>query len=151
MSAAQVAQATQSDEQQTTLKGTVVNASRMPHQSRARLLSRQSFRHAYRRGRTFEFALPSNGQNFTGEFFEGGQSRQQSSFAPAASFSFMARKPGFFDDPDDRRQPETTSGSEITIPLMPEDLIKGRVISSEADPPSGIRVQLFSGVCRTES
>jgi hypothetical protein len=55
-----------------------------------------------------------------------------------------ARKPGFLDDPNGGSQAELTSGSEITIRLLPEALIKGRVVSSETDPAMGIVVQLYS-------
>jgi hypothetical protein len=56
----------------------------------------------------------------------------------------MARKPGFLDDPYDSRQIQATPSGEITIPLMPEAVIKGRVVISESDPASEITVQLFS-------
>ncbi len=145
MSAAQVAQATQSDEQQTTLKGTVVNSVTHAPISRALVYTPDNRFAMLTDGEGhFEFTLPSNGQNFTGEFFEGGQPRQQYVLRAGGSFSFMARKPGFLDDPDDRRQPETTSDGEITISLMPEGLIKGRIVSSEPDLPSGIVVQVLA-------
>src|SRR3981081_1450038 len=55
-----------------------------------------------------------------------------------------ARKPGFLDDPSEIRPPEASPGSERTISLMPEALIKGRVILSTADVAIGVNVQIFS-------
>jgi len=58
---------------------------------------------------------------------------------------FMARKPGFLDDPTGRmKQLEAPPGGELTIPLMPEGLITGRVLLSEGDAPTNVNVQLFS-------
>ena len=82
---------------------------------------------------TFSFAVP--GQGGTAGFgFNGGN-----------LLGLTARKPGYLNDPNDRRLAET-SGTELTmtIPLMPEALIKGRVITSDADPTPGIAVQLYA-------
>lgn len=58
---------------------------------------------------------------------------------------FMARKPGFLDDPNGRMsQLETPPGGELTITLMPEGLITGRVLLSEGDAPTNVNVQLLS-------
>jgi hypothetical protein len=56
----------------------------------------------------------------------------------------MARKPGFLDDRNGRAQIRVSPGSDITIPLTPEALIKGRVSLSTDEPTRGINVQLFS-------
>jgi hypothetical protein len=56
----------------------------------------------------------------------------------------MARKPGFLDDSNERRQVEASPGSELTISLIPEALIKGRVILSTGDAATGINVQIFT-------
>jgi hypothetical protein len=56
----------------------------------------------------------------------------------------IARKPGFLDDPNDSRPIQTAPDGEFTISLMPEALIKGRVVVGEDDPASEITVQLFS-------
>ncbi len=56
----------------------------------------------------------------------------------------IARKPGFLDDQTGRRQVEVSAGTEITIPLMPEGLIKGRITLPAADPVRSIDVQLMS-------
>ncbi len=83
----------------------------------------------------FEFTLPATGSE-GGSRIEG----QHPTFAP---LDLIARKPGFLDDPN-RNRPEATPGNEITIPLLPEAVIKGRVTTSDADPALGITVQLYS-------
>jgi hypothetical protein len=60
------------------------------------------------------------------------------------TLSLRARKPGFLDDPNQGRQIEARAGSELTIALLPEALIKGRIAISPTDPAIGINVQLFS-------
>jgi hypothetical protein len=56
----------------------------------------------------------------------------------------MARKPGFLDDPNERRPVAVSPGTEITLSLMPEGLIKGRVTSSAADPANRVNVMLYT-------
>src|SRR5260370_18482969 len=56
----------------------------------------------------------------------------------------MARKPGFLDDPNQGSQVEASPGRERTISLMPESVIKGRVILSATDAAIGANVQIFS-------
>jgi hypothetical protein len=93
----------------------------------------------------FEFALPKAGIGNTGMTSFEGQPRQVWSVAGAGGpFWLMARKPGFLDDPFDNRQVQASAGGDLTIPLMPEAVIKGRVVVSEADPASEIPVQLLS-------
>ena len=59
-------------------------------------------------------------------------------------FWLKAKKPGFLDIPNPTRQVEPSSDNEITISLMPEALISGRVMLSATDPAFGISVQIFS-------
>ena len=122
---AQAFQQPQPDEQPTSIKGTVVNAIIHTPIARALVFSPDNRLAALTDGEgNFSFSLPKPEINGVG---------------------LTARKPGFLNDPHDRRQAET-SGSElsVTIPLIPEALIKGRVISSDADPTQGITVQLYS-------
>jgi len=56
----------------------------------------------------------------------------------------LARKPGFLDDPRDRRETRAIAGRDVTIALLPEGLIKGRVTLSTGEPATGVIVQLFS-------
>jgi len=130
----------QSEDKPSTVRGTVVNAMTRAPISRALVYSPDNRLATFTDGEGyFEFALPKVGNGSERSFidhppYQGGL------------LGLMARKPGFLDDPKDRRQAETISGSDltITIPLLPEALIKGRVIQSEADPALGITVQLFS-------
>jgi hypothetical protein len=122
------------DEQPTSIKGTVVNAITRAPIARALVFSPDNRLAALTDGEgNFSFDLPKPESNAVSGFNGG-------------LLGLTARKPGFLNDPYDRRQAEGTSNNEltITIPLMPEALIKGRVISSEADPTPGITVQLFS-------
>jgi hypothetical protein len=69
--------------------------------------------------------------------------------------SLSARKPGFLDDPDGTSHSEASPGAELTISLLPEGLIKGRVNLSAPEAAAGITVQVFSrqvtdGVARWE-
>jgi hypothetical protein len=91
----------------------------------------------------FEFALPkpksdsdsANGNGY--QTWTGTNSYQR--------LWFMARKPGFLEDPIGRmEQLETPQGGELTIPLIPEGLITGRILLSEGDAPTNANVQLFS-------
>ena len=55
-----------------------------------------------------------------------------------------ARKPGFLSDPDQQQGEEMALGSEPTISLIPEGLIKGRVSLPSSDAAFGIDIDLFS-------
>jgi hypothetical protein len=56
----------------------------------------------------------------------------------------MARKPGFLDDQNHGTQIPASPGRELTISLLPEALIKGRIVLSGNDSAIGIDVQLVS-------
>ena len=65
----------------------------------------------------------------------------------------QVRKPGFLDDPNGRSNVEVSPGNEVAVYLVPEAIIKGRIMLSTAEPASGITVQVFlkqlqSGVYR---
>jgi hypothetical protein len=60
------------------------------------------------------------------------------------SFWLSARRPGFLDEPGESTQVRASPGSEITISLLPEGVIKGRVMLSTGDAAAGIPLQLFS-------
>jgi hypothetical protein len=60
------------------------------------------------------------------------------------SFWLSARRPGFLDEPGENTQVGASPGSELTISLMPEGGIKGRVSLSSGDAAAGINLQLFS-------
>jgi hypothetical protein len=139
------AQTQQSDESPSTVHGTVINAVTHAPLSRALVYSPDNrFAMLTDGDGHFEFALPKEGLGNTGTTFEG-QPRAVWSVAGAGGpFWLMARKPGFLDDPNDNRQVQTSGSGDVTIPLMPEAVIKGRVVVSATDPASEIPVQLLS-------
>ncbi len=76
--------------------------------------------------------------------FTDGEGHFEFSLPKAADVvQFMARKPGFLERQNGGNAVEASPGSELTIPLIPEGLIKGRVTVSAADPARGVNVQLF--------
>ncbi len=89
----------------------------------------------------FEFALPkptdSQATNTNGPY-----RTYDNSTAPAW---FMARKPGYLDDPSGRmQQTASASGGTITIALVPEALIKGRALLNGGEATVGLNVQLLA-------
>jgi len=67
-------------------------------------------------------------------------------FSNQSRFTFccvQARKPGFLSDPDQQQGVEIALGSEPTISLIPEGLIKGRVSLPSSDAAVGIDIDLF--------
>jgi hypothetical protein len=97
----------------------------------------------------FEFNIPrqeSNqsplaGLNSTTVYYgTGGQAVTSFNVAGAVT----ARKPGFLPDPNEGLQNmPTRSGEEITIPLVPEALIVGRVVLPSSDGATPIQLQLY--------
>lgn len=61
-------------------------------------------------------------------------------------FPLIARKPGFLDTPDQISAPISSSDNDVTISLMPEGIVKGRVTSAGDDAVGGLIVQIFSRV-----
>jgi hypothetical protein len=139
------AQGLQPDDQPGTVRGVVVNAVTLAPISRALVYSPDNHFATLTDGEGhFEFALPKAvGVNEGMTFFEG-QPYQIRSGGAGGQVSLFARKPGFLDDPNGMRQAQAAPDGEITIPLLPEALIKGRVVVSEADPVLGVTVQLWS-------
>jgi hypothetical protein len=131
-------------EQPTTIHGTVVNSVTHAPISRALVYSPDNRYAMFTDGEGhFEFTLPkANNENQSGIY--SGQPRQMWAASGAGSpVWLMARKPGYLDDPNESWQ-SAPPGGDNTISLMPEALIKGRVVISEADPPLGVNVQLYS-------
>ena len=137
----------QSSDSASSIKGTVVNSITRAPISRALVFSPDNRFATLTDGEGhFEFALPkeqsSNGGGMT--FYTAG-TQSRSLVRDGMVFQLLARKPGFLDDPRDQAPIDTSSStSDITIPLTPEGLIKGRVTRSDSDPALGITVQLFS-------
>jgi hypothetical protein len=126
------------DDQSGTIRGTVVNSVTGAPISRALVFTPGNHLAMRTDGEGhFEFALPKVAKDSA----SGTNAGQRYIFD---STVLIARKPGFLEDPTPHTPVEATPGAEITISLLPEALIKGRILSSEADPASGINVQLFS-------
>jgi len=133
------------DTQPTTIHGTVVNSVTHTPISRALVYSADNRYAMLTDGEGhFEFTLPKDGNEGGSSFFSGQPHQMWLVGGSASPVWLMARKPGYLDDPNDRRHAPISPGGDNTISLMPEGLIKGRVTISEADPPSGINVQLYS-------
>lgn len=88
----------------------------------------------------FEFIVPKSQKNEVGSgVFIGSAS---SPIAALRSYMLSARKPGFLEDPE--RSTLSSPGSSVTIPLVPEAVIEGRISLSDSDAAAGINVELFS-------
>jgi hypothetical protein len=135
----------QPENQSNVIQGTVINGVTREPIGRALVYSQNNRYAALTDGEGhFEFALPKvaaddRGFAFDGQFGSRGLTRVAGSLT-----SLLARKPGFVDDAAGRTQVEVSPGTETTIYLTPEALIKGRVTLAAADPARGIEVQLFS-------
>jgi hypothetical protein len=63
---------------------------------------------------------------------------------PDRPYMLRARKPGYLDDPNDQASNlRSTSAKEITIPLVPEALIVGRVSLPTSEPPDRIQLEIY--------
>jgi hypothetical protein len=134
-------------EQPTTIHGTVLNSVTHAPISRALVYSPDNRYAMLTDGEGhFEFTLPkTNSDGQSNSTFYSGRPRQMWAVGGAGSpVWLMARKPGYLDDPNETRQSGAPPGGDNTIYLVPEALIKGRVVISEADPPSGVNVQLYT-------
>lgn len=139
-------QSTSLAEQKNTVRGTVINQLTQAPVPRALVYSSDNRYAVMTDGEGhFEFALPkANTNSDMGNIGSIGVS-----FGPMSSYRsdmliLFARKPGFLDDPRDRRETRAVPGSDVTIALLPEGLIKGRVTLSTGEPATGVNVQLFS-------
>ncbi len=131
------AQNLQPENQPNIVRGTVVNAVTGQPIGRALVYSPDNRYAMFTDGEGhFEFTLPKAAAENGGVTFSMGN---------MGSLTWlMARRPGFLEDLNGNRQVEVSPGTEVTIPLMPEALIKGRVALPAADPARGINVELFS-------
>jgi len=90
----------------------------------------------------FEFTVPKPKQSDNNGAFVFGPRRAIVMRGGQTLYSLSARKPGFLEDPTSNAQ--AASGTDITIRLIPEAMIKGRVMASESEGASDIHVQLFA-------
>jgi hypothetical protein len=121
------AQNVQPENQSNIIRGTVVNALTNQPIGRALVCSFDNRYAMMTDGEgNFEFTLPKS---------EGESGNQR--------VSFTARKPGFLYKLNGRGQIEAGPNSEGTILLVPEALVKGRVMLPAAEAVRGIQVELF--------
>jgi hypothetical protein len=136
-------QALQGDTPQNTVRGTVINA--VTHEPIVRaLVSSPGERLAMLtdgEGR-FEFTLPKGGSESAGNPGAPGTPRRTS--GAGGPLWLTARKPGFLDRPNEAGQVQAIPGNDAMISLIPEALIKGRVILSTGEAAQGIDVQIFT-------
>lgn len=137
-------QGLQSDEPPRTIQGTVVNAITKGPISRALVSSADNRFATLTDGEGhFEFALPkpsSDGDSISGI----ARPYQEEASDPVENLWLIARKPGFLLDQDEMRPTRVTPGADLTLTLVPEALITGRVILSTNDAALGVDVDLFS-------
>jgi len=139
-------QTSPADESKNTIRGIVINELTQTPIPRALVYSLDNRYATLTDGEgRFEFTLTkANTTPGTGSM-EGGIESQITSYGPMdgnSGFLLMARKPGFLDDRG-RREIRATPGDDVTIALLPEAVIKGRVTLSTGEPAAGVNVQLF--------
>jgi hypothetical protein len=134
-----------SDSGQRTLRGIVVNALTQEPIGRALVYS------AGNRLATltdaeghFEISPPVIGAENRSSALEGQPRLLQPVAGPNASYWLMARKPGFLDDPNGKKQILALAGRDVTITLIPEAVIQGHVLLSNGEVAVGVSVQIFS-------
>ena len=134
------------DEQKNTVRGTVINQLTQASIPRALVYSLDNRYAAMTDGEgRFEFTVPkANANTDMGSIGSIGVSYGPMPAYRNDELRLFARKPGFLDDPRDRRETRAVAGSDVTIALLPEGLIKGRVTLSTGDAATGVNVQLFS-------
>jgi hypothetical protein len=135
-----------SDNRQNIVHGTVVNAVTHEPVGRALVYSSDNRFATLTDGEGhFQFTVPEANMDMGTDSVFQSQPREVSSLRSVSGpFWVMARKPGFLDDPNESAQVEAYPGKDLTISLMPEALIKGRVIVSASDLAVGIHVQIFA-------
>lgn len=136
------AQSLQQDAPPRTIRGTVVNSVSQAPIGRA-LVQSQDGAHAVLTDSQghFEFELSqTNVEAENNSGFVASPGPVASDFLGNPIF-LTARRPGFLDDASDRI--EAFPGSDVTIPLIPEALIVGRIISG-SEAATGVNVQLYS-------
>jgi hypothetical protein len=143
------AQSPEPSEDQSTIRGAVVNA--LTHEPVPRALVHSGddrFATFTDSDGQFEFKLPksTNSSALPGSSIGVIGEGQALSGGGSMHLSLSARKPGFLEYGRQRihEEVEASPGSEVTIPLIPESLIKGRVTLSTGDPASQLTVQIYS-------
>ncbi len=118
-----------------TVRGTVVNSVTKGPIPRALVTSTDN-----------RFAMLTDGDGrFEFELPKPSKDEQGNLTGTISLFTFVARKPGFLDNANRNPEPGFAgSGGDVTISLIPEALVKGRVTLSTNDAADGVTVELFS-------
>jgi hypothetical protein len=125
-----------------TIRGTVINAVTQSPVSRALVYSGDNqFAALTDSDGHFEFTVHNAEPASAGAFVFGGP--QASYRRGPGQFWLMARKPGFLGQ-NGGPQATVSPGDEITIPLIPEAILKGKISVESGEPAAGVFVQLFS-------
>jgi len=135
-------QTLQPNGEQKKIHGTVVNAVTHQPVGRALVFSPDNRFAMLTDGEgNFEFTFPDVASDNTAVSRPGivirGNSNGQSTW-------LRARKPGYLDDANESTTLPARPGHELTIYLMPEAVIKGRVTLSTTESAAGVNVQIFS-------
>ncbi len=88
----------------------------------------------------FEFTLPKEGEDLR---VPGAYARTTRSYL-RGRLRLMARRPGFLEDSGELPPALGVPGKDVTIALVPEGLIIGRVSLSTNEAANGVNVQLFT-------
>ena len=91
----------------------------------------------------FEFDVSREASNAEGIVTYFGPSPNGAIASNHVRFPVIARKPGFLNIPDTFVPPIASSDNDVTISLLPEGIIKGRVTSAGDDAAGGVIVQIF--------
>ena len=132
--------------QKSTVRGTVINAVTEAPVPRALVLTRDNRAAVLTDGEGhFEITLPDESASVQGRMlFSGGQSQQPWAYVRKGNtYWFMVRKPGYLEDSEKNRA-RASAGDDITIALIPEAIIKGRITLAGGDAAPGINVDLYS-------
>ena len=126
------------------IRGTVINAVTQGPIPRALVYSADNRYAALTDGDGhFEFTLPKQvSEAVTGSVYSGLQARALAFAGHQIPVGLMARKPGFLDLPD--QVAERSGDNDLTISLLPEGVIKGRVAAAGSESAAGVMVQIFS-------
>ena len=126
-----------------TVQGTVINQATGDGIGRALVFSPDNrYRDAIRRTGPFRIhgSEPKENSDANGRFLFG--KRPAVIMTGRRFLGFSARKPGFLENSDPAGMAE--HGTEMTIRLVPEAIIKGRVVVSDAEAAAGINIELYA-------
>jgi hypothetical protein len=131
-----------------TLRGTVVNAVTQAPIPRALVYSADNGYAVLTDGDGhFEFTVPKQQQSSDaggGFMYSGPAPRVWGFSGNHVPLALMVRKPGFLNPPLEFGSEKAASGNDISIPLLPEGIIKGRVTATGTEPATGVAVQLLT-------